>query len=42
MYGIDVPDCGKGNLTYECNLDTYVDTKVFGLGHMLDVYDPEG
>ena len=42
MYGIDVPDCGKGKLTEECNFGSYVDRKVFTLNHMLEVNDPEG
>jgi hypothetical protein len=42
MYGIDVPDCGKGNLTPTCNLGSYVDTKIWGPKHMLKNNDPEG
>jgi predicted acyltransferase len=42
MYGINVPDCGKGNLTEECNFGAYIDEKVFTIKHMLEVNDPEG
>jgi hypothetical protein len=42
MYGIYVPNRGKANLSMVCNFGSNVDTKVFTLNHMLDVYDPEG
>lgn len=34
MYGVDVPGCGRGNLTHDCNAGGYIDTKVFGEGRM--------
>jgi predicted acyltransferase len=43
MYGVTVPgDCGKGNLSEECNFGAFIDTKVFGISHMLEATDPEG
>lgn len=42
MYGVDVPGCGKGNLTPTCNFGSYIDTKIWGPNHMLKYNDPEG
>jgi hypothetical protein len=43
MYGVSVSgDCGKGNLSEECNFGAFIDTKVFGINHMLEATDPEG
>lgn len=34
MYGLDVPGCGRGHLTEECNAAREVDRRVLGYDHM--------
>jgi hypothetical protein len=42
MMGVNVPGCGKANLSEECNTGAYVDNKIFGPHHMMKPTDPEG
>jgi predicted acyltransferase len=34
MYGLDVPDCGRGNLTPSCNASGYVSRQIWGSAHV--------
>jgi predicted acyltransferase len=42
MYRFEVPGCGRGILTPQCNAGAYIDQRVFGKGWMLWPNDPEG
>lgn len=41
MYGLDVPKCGRGNLTPGCNAGGFIDRSIFG-DWMIRPNDPEG
>jgi len=42
MHGFNVPNCGKNNLTPNCNAGGYIDRLIFGPNWMAYPNDPEG
>jgi heparan-alpha-glucosaminide N-acetyltransferase len=42
VYGLDVPGCGSGSTSEDCNAIRYVDLKILTADHMILPTDPEG